>query len=196
MALFTMMGLSAYTRPGELLRCRVYSLVKPSPMITEFWTLLLNPEERPERSKVGEYDDSVALDSPYLKSWCQILMKQLTDRDPELPLWMELRLFPLLQSFWSGGGLPQAGDDSISTSPQRSINRPEPKPQKLGRSSKRGRWKSHKSVARYEKSARLAANFQALLPSLQHHCLIAEQQLGAVMLNRARAPMPPSRPRA
>lgn len=44
--LFTMIGLSAYTRPGALLRCRVCNLVKTSLTIAEHWTLLLNPEER------------------------------------------------------------------------------------------------------------------------------------------------------
>ena len=87
MALFTMVGLSSYSRPSELLRCRVFSLVKPSPTITEFWTLLLNPEEREDRSKVGEYDDSVAVDSPFLKSWAPPLLKQLASQDPDLPLW-------------------------------------------------------------------------------------------------------------
>ena len=195
MALFTMMALSAYCRPGELLRCRVYSLVRPSPMITEFWTLLLNPEERPERSKVGEYDDSVALDSPYLKSWGPILMRQLTDRDPELPLWNfdyshYSKVFSLTVDCLGIDMTPcQLRHSGPSIDRSRNLR-------SLEEVQKRGRWKSHKSVARYEKSARLAANFQALLPSLQHHCLIAEQQLGAVMLGRARAPMPPSRPRA
>ena len=194
MALFTMMGLSAYTRPGELLRCRVYSLVKPSPTITEFWTLLLNPEERPERSKVGEYDDSVALDSPYLKGWGPVLMKQLVDRDPELPLWNfdyshYSKVFGQVVDCLGLDMTPyQLRHSGPSIDRSRNLR-------SLEEVQKRGRWKSHKSVARYEKSARLAANFQALLPSLQHHCLVAEQQLGAVMLNRAHAPIPPSKPK-
>eukprot|EP00435_Cladocopium_sp_Y103_P059476 s373_g21.t1 len=52
---------------------------------------------------------------------------------------------------------------------------------------RKGRWKSHTCVPRYEKSAHLAANFQALSPALQHHCLLAEQQLGDVMLGRVPA---------
>ena len=62
-------GVVSLHQTGRTSEMQSYSLVKPSPTITEFWTLLLNPEERPERSKVGEYDDSVALDSPYLKPW-------------------------------------------------------------------------------------------------------------------------------
>ena len=61
---------------------------------------------------------------------------------------------------------------------------------------KRGRWKSHKSLARYEKSARLAANFQQLPLPVQQHCLLAESLLEDVMCGRARAPLPPSKQRA
>ena len=56
---------------------------------------------------------------------------------------------------------------------------------------KRGRWKSHKSVARYEKSARLAANFNQLPTKTQRHCLHVETLLGDVMLGRTRPPVPP-----
>ena len=87
MALFTMMCLSAYTRPGELLRCRVANLIKPSPGVTETWSLLLNPEEYLQRSKTGEFDDSLSLDSPYMKHWAPPLMQQLTSRNKHLPLW-------------------------------------------------------------------------------------------------------------
>ena len=61
---------------------------------------------------------------------------------------------------------------------------------------KRGRWKSHKSVARYEKSGRLAANFQMLPVVLQQHCLAAESHLVEVMLGQGRAPKLPSLPKA
>ena len=53
MALFLMTALSTYSRPSELIRCRVFSLVPPMPGISEYWCLLLPPEERPERSKTG-----------------------------------------------------------------------------------------------------------------------------------------------
>ena len=85
MALFTMMGLSSYARPGELLRCRVYSLVRPSPAITEFWTLPLNPEGRADRSKVGEFDDSLPLDSPYLRPWASQLLNSWWIGAPSFP---------------------------------------------------------------------------------------------------------------
>lgn len=195
MALFTMMGLSSYARPGELLRCRVYSLVRPSPSITEFWTLLLNPEERAERSKVGEFDDSLALDSPYLRPWAFPLMKQLVNRSPELPLWCfdyshYSKIFGQVVETLGLDMTPyQLRHSGPSIDRSRNLR-------SLLEVQKRGRWRSHKSVARYEKSARLAANFQSLSPALQHHCLLAEQLLGAVMLNRSPAPTPPSKPRA
>lgn len=195
MALFTMIGLSSYSRPGELLRCRVCDLVRPSPTITEHWALLLNPEEKPERSKVGEFDDSVLLDSHYLKPWAAPLMRQLTNRHKEQPLWSfdYGHYSQVFQQITESMNLDMTPYQMRHSGP--SIDRSR-NVRSLVEVQKRGRWKSHKSVARYEKSARLAANFQALPSRLQHHCLAAERQLEAVMLGMVQPPRPPLLPRA
>eukprot|EP00435_Cladocopium_sp_Y103_P058742 s985_g20.t1 len=46
-------AVSSYARPSELLRLKLFLLVRPQPGITESWALLLSPEERPERSKTA-----------------------------------------------------------------------------------------------------------------------------------------------
>ena len=45
MAEFLMLSLSTYTRPSELLRLRVFSLLRPAQGITSCWGLLLSPEK-------------------------------------------------------------------------------------------------------------------------------------------------------
>ena len=56
MAIFLLMAVSSYSRPSELLRARVFSLVRPARGVTSSWSLLLSPEERAHSSKTGEYD--------------------------------------------------------------------------------------------------------------------------------------------
>ncbi|CAK8994704.1 unnamed protein product [Durusdinium trenchii] len=192
MAVFTLVGLSSYSRPSELLRCRAFSLVKPSPGITEFWSLLLNPEERMDRSKVGEFDDSIALDSPWMRPWAATLLKPLASQGADLPLWNfnYSHYFKVFSQVTETLGLDMTPYQMRHSGP--SIDRSR-NLRSLLEVQKRGRWRSHKSVARYEKSARLAATFQMLPPPLQHHCLLAERQLGDVMLGRAPALRPPTK---
>ena len=41
-----------------------------------------------ERSKTGEYDDSIPLDSSYMKKpWAPVLFAQLKKATPDAPLW-------------------------------------------------------------------------------------------------------------
>ena len=42
-AIFLMVGLSSYSRPSELIRCRLFSLVRPTRGINDHWCLLLSP---------------------------------------------------------------------------------------------------------------------------------------------------------
>jgi len=195
MALFTMLGLSSYSRPSELLRCRVFSLVRPAPSVTEHWCLLLNPEEHPARSKTGTFDDSLVLDSAYLRPWSAPLMRQLTSRPNNQMLWD----FDYGQYAKVFGQIARQMGIDITPYQLRhsgpSIDRSR-NSRSLLEVQKRGRWKSHKSVARYEKSGRLAANFQMLPVVLQQHCLAAESHLVEVMLGQARAPKLPSLPKA
>jgi hypothetical protein len=60
MALFLLVSLSSYARPSEVIRLQTYCLVRPAHGVTSSWSLLMNPEERGERSKTGEFDNSVA----------------------------------------------------------------------------------------------------------------------------------------
>ena len=195
MALFTMMGLSSYARPGELLRCRVYSLVRPSPSITEFWDFATESRREGREVKGGGVRRQLGTRFSLSEALAFPLMKQLVNRSPELPLWCfdyshYSKIFGQVVETLGLDMTPyQLRHSGPSTDRSRNLR-------SLLEVQKRGRWRSHKSVARYEKSARLAANFQSLSPALQHHCLLAEQLLGAVMLNRSPAPTAPSKPRA
>ena len=105
-----------------------------------------------------------------------------------------LRLYPLLEHLLPSRPQPQVEPDAVSTSSVGTFDRSSSRhkePFGGSKVQKRGRWKSFRSVSRYEKSARLAANFGQLSRSLQVHCHQAESQLGDVMLGRRRPLLPP-----
>ena len=163
--------------------------------------------ESAPQSRRASYDDSVMPNSPYLKVWCPLLINELTCREiseradfREVPsprcatisehdtVPVELRLWPLLKNLCPGDQALQPGSDSLPV--KASIDRSR-EYRTLLEVQKRGRWKSHKSVARYEKSAILASNFQLLSSKHQHHCLVAESRPAAVMQGQAPAvPLP------
>ena len=68
MAIFLLVALWSYARPSELLTARVFSLVRPANHITKTWSLLLSLKEE-RSSKMGDYDVSILLDSPWLLGW-------------------------------------------------------------------------------------------------------------------------------
>jgi len=190
MAVFTMTCLSAYTRPSELYRCRTMSLIPPTQQVTDHWSLLLNPEEFVDRSKTGEYDDSILLDSRFLKPWASVLYRELKKQPAQQLLW-DFDYQSYYQAFVTAAKKMQ-----IEITPYNmrhsgpSIDRSQ-NTRPLLEVQKRGRWRSHKSVTRYEKSARLAANFNQLPLKTQRHCLHVESLLGDVMLGRTKPPAPP-----
>jgi len=165
-------------------------LVQPTSQVTEHWSLLLNPEEYQTKSKTGEFDDSILLDSRFLKPWASVLYRELKQQPDHQLLW-DFSYQSYYQAFTQAAKKLQIDATPYNMrhsgpSIDRSKNiRP------LLEVQKRGRWKSHKSVARYEKSARLAATFNQLPIQVQRHCLHVETLLGDVMLGRTKPPAPP-----
>lgn len=191
MALYMMLGLCSYPRPAELLAIRKMSLVPPTPQVTEFWSFLLNPSEFNKPSKTAEFDSSVLIDTKYMLPWVKVLLKELSMGRKEETVWdftyaefsqgflevtSKLKIPSLTPYQWRHSG------PSIDMARHQRT---------LGEIQKRGRWKSFKSVTRYEKAARLAANFAELPVNLQRHCLECESQLGDVMQGRTKPLIPP-----
>jgi len=187
MAIFLLVSVSSYARPSELIRVLTHCLVKPSKNITQCWSLLLCPEERHHRTKTGEFDTSILLDSPWMSTWAPNLFSVLKEAPPDQRLWdfnyvdyekafrkaaevLDLEVTPY-QTRHSGPSIDRV--KGYRTLPE---------------VQKRGQWKSHKSVARYEKAARLASTWEALPEDLRLHCLDCEENLGAYLLKRRPLP--------
>ena len=60
MAIFVPLSVVSYARPVQMFSLRKYCLVKPSHSVTTHRSLLLNPSERLERSKIREADLSTS----------------------------------------------------------------------------------------------------------------------------------------
>lgn len=187
MALFLMVSLSSYSRPSELLRCRIFSLVRPADGITRSWSLLLSPEELHARGKTGEYDSSIALDTPYLGNWAPKLFSVLKAGHPEDPLWdfnysdYNKVMRDIVERFNLDITPYQTRHSGPSIDRSRGYRT-------LQEVQKRGQWKSQKSVNRYEKSARLAATWDALDTEFKIHCRECETNLGDILLGHRPAP--------
>ncbi len=67
MGVATVLAADAYLRPAAAMALQVNGVLVPRPEMGpafRYWTLLLFPREQGEASKVGEFDDSLVLDSP------------------------------------------------------------------------------------------------------------------------------------
>eukprot|EP00959_Pyramimonas_sp_CCMP1952_P189436 3962631-Pyramimonas_sp.AAC.1 len=56
MAVFVLLAVSTYLRPGALLTVRGTELIPPAQGVTRHWSVLAHPHERPGRSKIGDSD--------------------------------------------------------------------------------------------------------------------------------------------
>ena len=179
MAIFVLMIVSTYARPSSLLAAGKEHLVPPVSNVNQQWSLLLHPEELESPSKTGEYDLSLVLDSPWMSSWIDSTCRALKSTDGSR-LWdfdyseiaAELRTVGKLLGVHLTLYMGRHSGPSID----RAL-----KLRDISEVKKRGHWKSWKSVARYEKSARLASSFNNLSDDQQLFFQQCEAQLGAFM---------------
>eukprot|EP00973_Karenia_brevis_P053149 7388728-Karenia_brevis.AAC.1 len=76
MAMWVILAFTAYLRPREAMELQRADLIPPNPQVSRYWSLLICPSERGSRTKVGDQDDSVTLDSSVLP-WLPEMMKVL-----------------------------------------------------------------------------------------------------------------------
>ena len=86
MALWTLLGFGGYLWSSTNMRLRRGSLIPPVPSLTEYWTVLLNPSEFSERSKMGVVDESVMWDVPELL-WMKRAFELMRQGDRTQKVW-------------------------------------------------------------------------------------------------------------
>ena len=181
-ALFNLLQVSTYHRPGTLLGLRRMGLVPPTHRVTGHWSVVTSLTETSQVSKIGDKDDSILLDSSWLQ-FIDPLLRGLRKGPKEEKVWdfdygeylsvfqrccqeLQVSLVPY-QARHSGPSIDRASRERDQDEVR-----------------KRGCWLTRKSVNRYEKAGRLAATWHKLSASTQASCLAAERHIEAIMLGR------------
>ena len=150
----------------------------------------LFPPEKPERSKTGCADDTVAIDSGRL-SWLAPVLRILAERGEEKLFGSS---YPVLVAGLSAAcnrlhirfvsyQMRHSGA-SVDRASRRHT---------LEQLQKRGRWQSHHSVRRYEKTDRLNESWRQLTPAQQTYFEMCVVGLRDVILNGGHIPALPLR---
>ena len=186
MAVKVMVDLSAYLRPNDGFSMQRRDLVPPVAGVTQCWSLLLYPEERLARSKVGAFDDSIMMDSTYTP-WLPDILKEMAVGPPlECPWPFDYTSFSKefkvsASRIGMNNLVPyQLRHSGASIDSARRLR-------SLAEIKKRGRWSSDQSVKRYERGAKLGANMMELSRALRDMCDKCERQLEDLFLGRVQA---------
>jgi len=188
MAMFTLMCVSGYFRPSELLSLRRCDLVPPAAGVLEHWSVLLFPEELGRSSKTGLFNDSVELDDEKL-TFLRPVWAAMAAMPGEGRLWnfdypayvMEFRrgvtrlLCPSVVPYQMRHSGP-----SIDLADRR---------RSLAEAQQRGRWSQARSMVRYERHARLAAEWAKVPAQTRARCEAAAARLEELILGRCRRPI-------
>ena len=193
MAIAILVGVDAYLRPSELIALTAGSLVPPSPESREAWSLLLHPASRGARSKVGESDETILLNSPrlaFLKPAFEILARS----PPDTPL----RSFDYSMLYRTIAEVGKSMNIALVPYIMRhsgvTIDRAE-NARSVEECQKRGRWKQPSSMRRYEKSGRPGDSWRLLGPHMQTHCKQMKVMISEILVGGAqpsRLPVHPS----
>ena len=190
MALMLLVMLSAYLRPSEALNMKRGDLVPPVSGVSSHWSLLLFREEHGLTSKTGETDDSILLDHEWLKFAEPLL--EILHKGPEGQRVWSFRYDQFLREFRTSARrlgvelVPYQARHSGASLDRVDNRRPQLEVQK------RGRWRSYKSLVRYEKAGRLQYTAAQASPQLRAYTEACAARLAPLMLGvDASIPVPP-----
>ncbi len=85
-AIWVLIGHGGYLRPSENIKLRKCDLIMPRGTLTSHWSLLIAAQELGKVTKIGEMDDSVLWDTPYLH-WLTPAFEMITAGDQQSGLW-------------------------------------------------------------------------------------------------------------
>ena len=192
-ALAILLAFVAYLRPGELVSLTSEQLIEPLPGSgVTWWSVLIAPEIKGKPSKIGAFDETALLDQPILLRLAPVLRKQKR-RAEKGNLWPFTQLqygatFKRMAEF-SGTAVLAAHPYSLrhggaSHDSLHKLRTPE-------QIRKQGRWRCEKSVARYNKHARVVAEANKLPEKVRRYGQLVNQNLVAWMAKPAMAKPPP-----
>ena len=189
-AIAVLVGVGCYLRPSELLALTPASFVPPSPESSGAWAVLLHPSSRFAKSKVGESDETILLNSErlsFLRPAFTLLARSGRD---DIRLWScdYPSFFRLLTTVGRSLGVPLVPYTMRHSGV--TIDRAE-RQRTQEEAQMRGRWKQQSSMRRYEKSGRLADSWRQLQPAVQVHCRQMRGRIAEFVVGGAMPPPPP-----
>jgi hypothetical protein len=160
MAVFILVCMECYLRPSEVLRLRKKDLVEPSGF-TSCWGLVVYAEEIGIASKTQEFDDSLLLDSEWIQSLRPVLAV-MKEGNPEASLWTfeSCRFVAELTKACEDLHVPRMVPYEMRHSGPSHDRLMKLRP--LLQAQKRGRWRTAKSLIRYEKHTRMVQAWNKL----------------------------------
>jgi hypothetical protein len=180
MALWVLVGFIAYLRPSENMKLKKRDIVRPRPGVTKFWGLLLCSSESHLQSKTGASDESVMMDNKSI-TWIGEALAALAEGEGSDALW------PFTYPELSAELRACSRDLGVKLVPYQ-LRHAGPSWDRIKnfRSlmdiQKRGRWKSFKSVTRYEKATLILSEFDRLPKLIKQHCDLCTLHLKEYML--------------
>jgi integrase len=181
-AVFLLLLVSTYLRPSELLRARAEDLSAPAASVVQHWSLLIAPEQRGLATKTGVFSDSVLLDCPYT-AFLAPMVAQLARQPKGTPLWdfSYPEFAAPLKTAAAELGVTVHAYQARHSGPSIDLAKGL---RTLEAAQKRGRWASPKSVIRYERHARLAAEWSKLTAAQQAVFLECERRVEDIFFGR------------
>lgn len=172
-------------RPGECLKLLWKHLLPPNPLQDQ-WTVILSGSDalgRAQPSKVGEVDEALMIDQPYLQWLAPVLKKKQRDQKmtdhifrfdmAEGSKWFNKAVAALKLTPVGITCSYQIRHGSASTDQLQQLR-------SLQETMKRGRWKSMSSVRRYVNGGRLGEIFELLTKDQQNDCIQAEKSISKI----------------
>ena len=142
--------------------------------------MVLFPQSQDNRSKTGEQDDTLTIDEPEL-SFFDPLLERLSAFPADEELVNEqypsfLKTFTMAAMRTGLKLVPSLGKHSGASIDAATGFRTGDEIMRMGR------WKTMKSVRRYEKKARVNDTWRTLPTNVQNHCLVCEKGLRDAIL--------------
>jgi hypothetical protein len=185
LGVFVLLSVSGYFRPSELLSVRRCDIFAPKTGVLEHWSILLFPEHLGKPSKTMQFGDSVEMDDVRIKFLMPIPAAMSSDLDVSsawsfaYPDYFQLFKRVVTEMGYPSGVPYQARHSGPSTDLADGTR-------SLAEAQRRGRWAQASSMARYERRARLAAEWMKLSLRTRTMCQVAASQLEATFLTRCR----------
>ena len=159
MAKQILLAFGAYARPSELRSMRGVDFVPPLAGV-KYWSLLIRPQELVLPTKTGEFDDSVVWDVAALEFLTKDFARWHAEGRKEI---FPITYAELLKTVHAAA--KEMGVEGLTPYAMRHAGASHDaihKLRTLAEIQKRGRWRCHRSVTRYEKGGRVGASYARL----------------------------------